>query len=151
VDVFFRRTFVLLKWLQAGRGDGSFDRRMRSITDVPLLILDDFGLNELVERSKDVLAQEEITKEKEIVNELLTMLAIHIEKVAYGREEVRKTLEMGAVQKLLISEVFDALEEFEELAAKYGAEVFVISVETKEGAQLRDLGGIAAILRYAIS
>jgi len=111
----------------------------------------DFGLNELVERSKDVLAQEEITKEKEIVNELLTMLAIHIEKVAYGREEVRKTLEMGAVQKLLISEVFDALEEFEELAAKYGAEVFVISVETKEGAQLRDLGGIAAILRYAIS
>jgi len=111
----------------------------------------DYGLNELVERSKDVLAQEEIIKEKELVNELLTMLATHTEKVAYGKEEVRKALEMGAVSKLLISESFDAVEEFEEIAAKYGSEVFVISVETSEGVQLRDLGGIAAILRYAIS
>lgn len=110
----------------------------------------EYGLNELVEKCRDVLAQEEIIKEKEIVNELLTTLATHIEKVAYGKEEVRKALEMGAVSKLLISENFDDLEEFEELAVKYGSEVFVISVETKEGVQLRDLGRIAAILRYAI-
>src|SRR3989344_2941676 len=134
--------------------DGSYmhtEIKKKVIAMKDLSYTGDFGLNELVERSKDVLAQEEITKEKEIVNELLTMLAIHTEKVAYGKEEVRKALEMGAVSKLLISEVFDAMDEFEGLAAKYGAEVFVISVETKEGAQLRDLGGIAAILRYAIS
>lgn len=110
----------------------------------------EYGLNELVEKSKDKLAEEDITKEKELVNELLTMLAINTEKVAYGKEEVRKALELGAVDKLLISEVFDAVEEFETLAEKYGTKVFIISTETREGVQLRDLGGIAAILRYAL-
>ncbi len=31
-----------------------------------------------------------------------------------------------------------------------GSKVRIISVETREGVQLRDMGGIAAILRYAI-
>ena len=31
-----------------------------------------------------------------------------------------------------------------------GTEVFIVSIETKEGGQLRDIGGIAAILRYKI-
>ncbi len=47
IDVLFRRTFVLLKWLGSGRADGTYERKLKSLADVPLLILDDFGLNEL--------------------------------------------------------------------------------------------------------
>ena len=76
----------------------------------------------------------------------------HIICSDYGDSEpdVKKALDYGAVDKLLLSESFDKIEEFEELANKIGTNVFIISVETKEGAQLRDLSGVAAILRYAI-
>lgn len=47
IDVLFRRTYVLLKWLGSGRADGTFERKLKSLADVPLLILDDFGLNDL--------------------------------------------------------------------------------------------------------
>ena len=39
----------------------------------------------------------------------------------------------------------------EEKAEGYGTESIVISIETREGAQLKELGGIAAILRYSLS
>lgn len=47
IDVLFRRTYALLKWLGSGRADGTFERKLKSLADVPLLILDDFGLNDL--------------------------------------------------------------------------------------------------------
>lgn len=47
IDVLFRRTFSLLKWLGSGRADDTFDRKLKNLADVPLLILDDFGLNDL--------------------------------------------------------------------------------------------------------
>jgi DNA replication protein DnaC len=45
--VLFRRTHELLKWLNAGRADGSYDRRMAMVSDADLLIMDDFGLQEM--------------------------------------------------------------------------------------------------------
>jgi DNA replication protein DnaC len=47
IDVLFRRTFALLKWLGSGRADGSFERKLKVMAEAPLLILDDFGLNDL--------------------------------------------------------------------------------------------------------
>ena len=43
-EVLFRRTAALLQWIAAGRADGSSDRRLRAVSALPLLILDDFGL-----------------------------------------------------------------------------------------------------------
>jgi DNA replication protein DnaC len=43
-EVLFRRTATLLQWIAAGRADGSSDRRLRAVSSLPLLILDDFGL-----------------------------------------------------------------------------------------------------------
>jgi len=59
-------------------------------------------------------------------------------------------LEYGAASKLLISETEEdkIIEEFEELAEKSGTEFFIISTDTPEGRQLRDLAKVAAILRY---
>ena len=111
---------------------------------------DEQGLHELVDRSQDVLAEAEIAKEKKLLNEFFTLLSTSSDKVIYGSIDVKKALDYGAVDKLLISETFGKVEEFEEQANATGTAVFIISVETKEGAQLKELGGVAAILRYAI-
>lgn len=46
-DVHFARAGALLSWLHGGRGDGSVERRFKQIIDVPLLVIDDFGLLDL--------------------------------------------------------------------------------------------------------
>ncbi len=111
---------------------------------------DEHGLHELVEKAQDKIAESEMSKEKKILNEFFVMLSTSSNKALYGRDDVLKAMEYGAVDKLLLSESFDELEIFEEKAHAIGAQVFIISVETMEGGQLRDLGGIAAILRYAV-
>ena len=113
---------------------------------------DESGLHHLVEKSKEILAKETITEEKEIVNRFLVTLAKEPSKAVYGEEPVKEAINLGAVEVVLLSEKLsdDKINELEELASKYGAEVRLISVETREGVQLRDLNGIAAILRYPI-
>lgn len=117
-----------------------------------LTYTDEFGLRALVEKSQDVLAKEAITEERNILKKFFTSLAKEPEKVTYGKDEVKKALEIGAVETLLISEDVDdkTIEEFEELADKSKSEIKVLSTDTNEGVQLRDMGGIAAILRYAL-
>tara|TARA_Y100000034_G_scaffold123434_1_gene170175 strand:- start:3007 stop:4092 length:1086 start_codon:yes stop_codon:yes gene_type:complete len=114
---------------------------------------DESGLHHLVEKSKDVLAKEAIATEKKVMEKFFTLLAKEIEKTAYGKVAVEEALNMGAVQLLLVSEELEDkdAEHFEELAKQVGAEIQIISVHTREGEQLKELGGIAAILRYAIN
>ena len=54
-EVMYERTSVLFDWLHAGRGDGSYARRLRQIATVALLILDDFGLKPLPEHQQQDL------------------------------------------------------------------------------------------------
>lgn len=110
----------------------------------------EFGLEELLEKSQDVLAQEEVIGEKKIVTKFLEMLATNIHKASYGEKDVMRLLQMGAVDVLLLSEKLDdeKIEEFEKEAKKMSTEVRIISTETREGVQLVDLGKVAAILRY---
>jgi len=112
----------------------------------------EFGLEELLEKSQDVLAAEEVIEEKKIVKRLLELLSTNQHMVAYGEQDVLKKLEMGAVETLLLSESLDddKLEKFEELAKPVDSNIKIISVQTREGIQLRDLGKVAAILRYEI-
>ena len=112
----------------------------------------EFGLHELVEKSQDVLAQEEVSIEKKIMQKFLEMLATKPAMVAYGKADVEKNLAIGAVETLLLSEAIDdkLSQELEEKAEKTGTELQIISTETREGIQLRDMGGIAAILRYEV-
>ena len=72
--------------------------------------------------------------------------------VAYGEADCLNRLQTGAVDTLLISEELedDKIEMFEKEAEKVGSTVKIISVETREGVQLKDLGKIAAILRYEV-
>ena len=54
-DVLFRNARGLLKYLLAGMGDGSYNRRFSSLEKYPLLILDDFGLEPLGEKEQMTL------------------------------------------------------------------------------------------------
>jgi protein pelota len=84
------------------------------------------------------------------------------EEVAYGPESVAEAAEYGAVETLLI--VDDALrrergdegdwdvdvDDVLETVDQKGGDVVVFSAEFDPGEQLRNLGGIAALLRYRL-
>jgi len=110
------------------------------------------GLHELVEAAQETLAQEAITKEKELLKTFFTMLATKPEKIAYGETEVRKVLTLGAAEKLYLSKDLDRvkIDELRRMADDTSAETVFISTDTNEGKQFKNLGGMGAILRYQI-
>jgi peptide chain release factor subunit 1 len=110
------------------------------------------GLNELVDKSTDLLRNEEIMEEKEAMNEFFMVLRDNPDKASYGEKEVNKALDMAAVEKLLISEECpeEKIEQLEEKANNTGATMTIISTETREGVQLKNLGGVVAILRFPL-
>ena len=135
--------------------DGNFitnEVKKKIIAIKDLSYTGEFGLEELLEKSQDVLAQEEVTEEKKIVGKFLEKLAINRNMVAYGEADAMNKLKMGVVDILLLSESLsdEKIEEFEAAAKPVGSEVRIISTQTREGAQLRDLGKVAAILRYEV-
>ena len=151
------------------------------------------GLQEILQKSEEVLTEAEVTKERKIVQEFLGHLAKDTGLAAYGEQEVREALMKGAVETLLVSEGLeekkrlryvcdkcgekysksmeevadtekcircggtmrkieeeDLIEDLTELAKEVGSKLELISVDTKEGQQLFNLGGIAAILRFKL-
>ncbi len=113
---------------------------------------DESGLKELVELSGDIIAQQEIIREKKILEEFFFTLGKHPDMAAYGEEAVKKALEYGAVRRLILSKKLgkEKIRELSELAAGISAEVEIVSVETPEGEQFFNLSGIGAILRFKI-
>jgi peptide chain release factor subunit 1 len=136
------------EWVDGNYITDLLKRKIIAIKD--LSYTGEFGLQELVDRSQDVLANEEISTEKQIMQKFFDKLAKNAREVAYGEVQVRKALEQGMVDVLLLSEDLDdnKIEEFERTAEQYGSKVELISTETREGVQLREMGKFAAILRY---
>ncbi len=126
--------------------------KQKIIAVIDLSYTGEFGLQELVDKCQDVLANEEIATEKKVMQRFFEKLAKNSKEVAYGEMFVRKALEQGAVDVLLLCEEIsdEKVEEFEKIAEKYGTKVELISTETREGVQLRDMGKFAAILRYEV-
>ena len=103
----------------------------------------DFGLRELVDKSEDVLSQERIVAEKKILEEFFEKLAKTPDLVTYGKDHVKTAIKKGVVKLALLSSAIEdsEIEELEELALSTGADVEVISDESTEGQQLKELGG----------
>jgi peptide chain release factor subunit 1 len=130
------------------------DLKKKIIGTKDLSYTGDFGLQELLEKSEDLLAEEEVAREKKIMQKFLLRLVKDEHRVSYGKEQVEKAMTMGAVDVLLLSEEVvseEVIQEYEDLAEESGCEVRVISGDTREGVQLKNLGGYAAILRFAIN
>jgi len=54
-DVYFERTSKILKWIHKGLGDGTYERRINTISKYPVLILDDYGLDDIDETQQAYL------------------------------------------------------------------------------------------------
>lgn len=126
------------------------DLKKKIIGTKDLSYTGEFGLQELLERSSDILAGEEVAKEKDVMQRFFKELSTGSNKCSYGKEDVERLIGMGAVEIVLLSEKLEdeKIEAFEELAEIQGTAVQVISTDTREGEQLYRMGMIAAILRY---
>lgn len=113
---------------------------------------DEFGLQELLEKAEDLLAAEEVAEEKKMVQLFLRMLATEEKKTAYGYDDVLTMIQMGVADTVLISESLeeDKQTTLEEAATAQGSRIIIVSTDTREGEQLRQIGKVAAILRYAV-
>lgn len=65
---------------------------------------DEQGIKEIINKSGEVLADLDILREKSLVQRFMEKLVSGDGLVAYGEPEVRRSLELGAVELLLISE-----------------------------------------------
>lgn len=113
----------------------------------------EFGLQELLEKSEDLLASEEVAEEKRLMGRFFNELSKDTGLAGYGHDDVLHALTMGAVDTLLLSERLDdsTIESFEREAENVGTNVAIISTETREGVQLKEMGKVAAILRYPLT
>ena len=81
-------------------------------------------------------------------------------KATYGQKEVKKAVEQGAVEILMLTDnfitkkreenTFSKVEEIMKNTEKISGKVKIISSEHEGGQKLDGLGGMAAILRYKI-
>ncbi len=134
-----------------------------SITTVDTSSVGDRGVHEVLKRGavEDVQQETRIAEESELIDELTARIAEGAE-VAYGPEQVAKAADYGAVERLLVLD--DRLraerrgeggwdidvDDVVETTEQKGGEVTVFSSEFDPGQQLRNLGGIAALLRYRL-
>ncbi len=135
--------------------DGNFiptELKNKIIGIKDLSYTDEFGLQELLEKSQDILSEESVIEEKKLMQSFFEKLSKNSGTVTYGLADCKRLLEMGAVDILLLSDTVDEkiIDEFIESAEQFGTNVEIISTETREGSQLRDMSGYAAILRYDV-
>ncbi len=121
--------------------------------------VDENAVSEVMKRPelKETLKQSRFWEEINLVEELLVQMNKN-GKAAYGIKEVKKAVESGAVEKLLVldSLIQKKKEEgkFEELSwlmrntEKSKGEAHILSSEHEGGKKLNGLGGIGAILRF---
>ncbi len=81
--------------------------RKKIIGVVDISYSGEYGLKELVEKASDILSEHEAIKERHLIQEFFRHLVKDTGMITYGENEVRKALELGAVDKLLISEGYD--------------------------------------------
>jgi len=134
------------------------------VTTVDTAGVGDRGVHEVLKRGAvdEVQAETRIAREAEAIDELMARIAEGA-KAAYGIDEVAEAAEYGAVEELLVLDerlrreragegdwAVDA-NELVETVEQQGGEVTVLSGEFDPGQQLRNLGGVAALLRYRLN
>ena len=69
-----------------------------------------------------------------------------------NEDEIKKAVEYGAVDTIIISKNYDKkkIKEFKALAQNTSANFEIVSTDTPEGDQFAKLSGIGAILRFRV-
>lgn len=116
------------------------------------------GFQEVLRRGAvdRIMEESRIARESSLMEELLKEIALD-GKAAYGPEEVKKALDYGAIETLLVADEMLRLERekgnIDSLlmaVERAQGKVVVFSTEFEPGQKLHALGGIAALLRYKI-
>ena len=104
-------------------------------------------------------SQLRVVEETEVIEEIMKRLGKGGGKIAYGLAEVENAVNLGAVEKLVVADSLlrEAEDEqrmqvealMHEVERRNGG-VTVVSTEHEAGSKLIALGGIAALLRFAI-
>lgn len=105
------------------------------------------------------IKKQRIAEEAEVVEEILKRLGKGESNVTYGVEDVKKAVELGAVEKLVLADVMIRetsdemrllIEDLMRKTEQKGGGIIVVSTEHEAGAKIMALGGIAALLRFAL-
>ncbi|KAA0006711.1 MAG: mRNA surveillance protein pelota [Thermoplasmata archaeon] len=111
------------------------------------------GIKEAIKRGiiEKIDEKNRVAKEMRVVEEILEEIAKN-GAVAYGKEEVEKAIEMGAVEKLVIlNSMVRKEEELLKKAEEMRAGIIIVSDLHEGGEKLAALGGLAALLRFRLS
>lgn len=112
-----------------------------------------YGLKELLDKSEDLLSNDEIMTERRILQEFFETLAKKTSFVTYGYARTKLALEASAVDRLIVIDdcvTDEQLEELSDIAELSRTEVILVTDKTPEGVQFKGLTGIGGILRYPI-
>ncbi len=118
------------------------------------------GIHEAIRRGaiEKIWKESRITKESRLIEKLLEEIAKD-NKATYGINQVKKAIEIGDVDQLMVSEKKlrkerkknkDEIEELIEKTKQKGGSINIFSSEFEPGKKLEALGGIAALLRFKI-
>lgn len=78
--------------------------QQKIIDTVDISYTNDYGIRELVAKASETFKDLEVTKEKNLVQRFMREVVKDAGLAAYGEEEVKKYLKIGAVETVLISE-----------------------------------------------
>ncbi len=81
-----------------------YELKNKVIATVDTSYTGEFGRRDVIDKSMDILEEMEVMQEKQLVQKFLKELIDERGLAAYGENEVRKDLLMGAVDTLLLSE-----------------------------------------------
>ena len=132
------------------------DYRLKKIVLTPLIDVayqGEAGLREMVMKAEELLKNQKFVEVTKLIEEIKYHLAKDDGLVVYGLEEIRKALQMGAVDSLIVyDEPNKDLESLAQEAEKYGTKVYVIGDEVPEAEWIKKtFGGAIGKLRYRIS
>jgi protein pelota len=119
------------------------------------------GIHEVIKRGAltKVLQEVRLVEESDVTEELLRRLGKDDHTAVYGRDEVAKAAQYGAIETILITDKMlrgASAEERKKLddllrnTEKMRGKVMILSAENEPGEELSSLGGIAALLRFRI-
>jgi protein pelota len=119
------------------------------------------GLKEVLSQKlpEKIAKEQRVAYEMRLLEEVFKRIGKETGNVTYGLENVKKALMMGAVETLLISDDQLSIEDLEkrneidnlvDTNSEMRGETVLMSVYHDSGEQLSKLGGIAALLRFAI-
>ncbi|HLA23230.1 MAG TPA: peptide chain release factor aRF-1 [Candidatus Nanoarchaeia archaeon] len=113
---------------------------------------DESGLKELVAKAGEILASQEMIQEKKFLQRFFDKLGQSPDMVVFKEKDLRKALEYGAVETLILSNKTEKKlsSELRKLAENISAEVHIVSTETEEGEQFNNLSGMGGILRFRV-